>query len=139
MGLRRNTNTLDRPFTRNEVVMATGDLPGVPARTTGKVKVVNGVTWRRYWVFFENGVHLGSLDDHELVRPDDWDAFMAARAEREAASAAAAAAAAAGATNGEDASAAAAADDDSPNARLRAMVPAYLLERSASARARLSG
>ena len=138
MGLFRNTNTLDRPFTRNEIVMATEDLPGVPARTTGKVKVVNGVTWRRYWVFFENGVHLGSLDSHELVRPEDWDHFLAARAEREAAVAAAAAAAAAGAAAGDDTAAAAGAEDDSPNARLRAMVPEYLLERSASARARLS-
>ena len=137
MGLRRKTNTLDRPFARNEVVMATEDLPGVPARTTGKVKMVNGVTWRRYWVFFNNGVHLGSLDSHELVRPGDWDHFLAARAEREAAAAAAAVAAAAGAT-GEDTEAAAAGNDDSPNARLRAMVPEYLLERSASARARLS-
>ena len=137
MGLRRNTNTLDRPFTRNEVVMATGDLPGVPARTTGKVKMVNGFTWRRYWVFFENGVHLGSLDSHELVRPEDWEHFMTARAEREAAATAAAAAAAAGATNGEDTAAAAGADDDSPAAHLRAMVPEYLLERSAAARTRL--
>ena len=138
MGLFRNTNTLDRPFTRNEVVMATEDLPGVPARTTGKVKMVNGVTWRRYWVFFENGVQLGSLDSHELVRPEDWDHFLAARAEQEAAAAAAAAATAAGAAAGEDTEAAAGGDHDSPNARLRAMVPAYLLERSAQARARLS-
>ncbi|MCY4103093.1 MAG: hypothetical protein OXG55_07535 [bacterium] len=136
MGLFRDTNTLDRPFARNEIVMATEDLPGVPARTTGKVKVVNGVTWRRYWVFFENGVHLGSLDSHELVRPEDWGHFLAARAEREAAAAAAAAATATGADD--DTAAAASADDDSPNARLRAMVPEYLLERSAAARARLS-
>ncbi len=138
MGLRRKTNTLDRPFTRNEVVMATEDLPGVPARTTGKVKMTAGFTWRRYWVFFENGVQIGSLDSQELVRPDDWDHFFAAQAAREAAAAEAKAAAAAGATNGGDAAAAAGADDDSPNARLRAMVPDYLLERSASARARLS-
>lgn len=137
MGLFRNANTLDRPFARNEVVMATEDLPGVPARTAGKVKVVNGVTWRRYWVFFDNGVQLGSLDSHELVRPEDWEHFLTARAEREAAAAAAAAAAATGAAGGEDTAAAAGTDDDSPNARLRAMVPAYLLERSASARARL--
>ena len=136
MGPRRNTNTLDRPFTRNEVVMATEDLPGVPARTTGKVKMVNGVTWRRYWVFFENGVHLGSLDSHELVRPEDWDHFLAARAAREAAAAAAATATAAGAEADGD-TATAAGDDDSPNARLRAMVPAYLLERSEAARTRL--
>ncbi len=137
MGLRRNTNTLDRPFTRNEVVLATEDLPGVPARSSGKVKTVAGFTWKRYWVFFENGVQMGSLDSHQLVRPDDWDHFLAARAEQEAAAAAAAAAAASGqAADGETAAADNAADD-SPNARLRAMVPDYLLERSASARTRL--
>ena len=137
MGLRRNINTLDRPFTRNELVMATEDLPGVPARSAGKVKMVNGFTWRRYWVFFENGVQLGSLDSHQLVRPDDWDHFVAAKAAREAAAAAAAEAAAAGDAAGDAAGAADSAADDSPNARLRAMVPDYLLERSAAARTRL--
>ena len=138
MGLRRNTNTLDRPFTRNEVVMATEDLPGVPAHSTGKIKMVNGVTWRRYWVFFENGVQIGSLDSQQLVRPDDWDHFLAARAAQEAAAAAAAAAAASGAAAADDTGSADSAADDSPNAHLRAMVPDYLLERSASARTRLS-
>lgn len=137
MGLRRNTNTLDRPFTRNELVMATEDLPGVPARSAGKVKMVSGFTWRRYWVFFENGVQIGSLDSHQLVRPDDWNHFVAAKAAREAAAAAAAEAAAANGDNGDDAGAADGATDDSPAAKLRAMVPAYLLERSATARARL--
>lgn len=137
MGLRRTTNTLDQPFTRNEIVMAIDDLPGVPARTSGKVKMVSGVTWRRYWVFFENGVHIGSLDSHELVRPGDWEHFMAARAEREIAAAAAAAAAAAGEVAGTEVAAGNGAEDDSPAARLRALVPEYLLERSAAARARL--
>ena len=137
MGLRRNTNTLDRPFTRNEVVLATEDLRGVPARSSGKVKMVAGFTWKRYWVFFENGVQMGSLDNHQLVRPSDWDHFLAARAAREAAAAAATAAADGQAADG-DTGAADSAPDDSPNAHLRAMVPDYLLERSASARTRLS-
>ena len=138
MGLRRNTNTLDRPFTRNEVVLATEDLRGVPARSSGKVKMVAGFTWKRYWVFFENGVQMGSLDNHQLVRPSDWDHFLAARAAREAAAAAAAAAAADGQAADGATAAAGSAPDDSPNAHLRAMVPDYLLERSASARTRLS-
>ena len=138
MGLRRNTNTLDRPFTRNEVVLATGDLPGVPVRSSGKVKMVAGFMWKRYWVFFENGVQMGSLDSHQLVRPIDWDHFLVARAERETTAAAAAAEAAAGQTADDETGAADSTPDDGPNAHLRAMVPDYLLERSASARARLS-
>ena len=139
MGLRRNANTLDRPFTKNEIVVATEDLPGVPARSAGKVKLVAGVTWRRYWVFFDNGVQMGSLDSDQLVRPRDWENFLAAQAAREAAEAAAAAAAAAGAAAGAEAAATASvgADDDSPAGRMRAMVPPHLLERSASARTRL--
>ena len=67
MGLRRNTSTLDRPFTRNEVVLATEDLPGIPARSAGKVKMVAGFSWKRYWVFFDNGIQMGSLDSDQLV------------------------------------------------------------------------
>ena len=141
MGLRRNTNTLDRPFTRNEIVLATEDLPGIPARSPGKVKMVAGFSWKRYWVFFDNGIQMGSLDSDQLVRPRDWENFLAAKAAREAAAAAKAAAAAAGAAAGVEATAAAtdSADADGPNAQLRALVPPHLLERSANARSRLGG
>lgn len=47
---------------RRQKVCAAIDLPGVPAGTRGKVYLVNGLTWIRYRVAFENGVELGSLD-----------------------------------------------------------------------------
>ncbi len=141
MGWRKAGSTLEKPFVKNEIVMSTEDLPGVPARTQGKVKMVNGFTWRRYWVFFENGVKLGTLDSDQLVRPRDWNRFQSVKTERETASVAVAAAsvATAAAESGGDGVAAAVSggDDDSPAAKLRALVPPHLLERSASARARL--
>lgn len=131
----------DTPFRKNEVVVNTLDLPGVPEKTKGKIKVINGFKWTRYWVFFENGVELGQLDADEIVRPQHWDHFFEQKAlEEERAKAAAEAAA-----KGEEAAAtggggdAAAADPNDPLARIRAMVPPHLLERSAAARARLGG
>lgn len=132
----------DTPFRKNEVVKATLDLPGVPEGTTGKIKVINGFSWTRYWVFFENGVELGQLDTDELVRPQHWDHFFEQKAlaeeqARKAAEAEANGAAAAAEAGGGDA--AAEADPNDPLAKVRAMVPAHLLERSAAARARLGG
>lgn len=129
----------DTPFKKNERVSATVDLPGVPAGTQGQVKVINGFDWRRYWVFFDNGVELGHLDEGELVRPRHWDHWHEQKAAAEAAAAAAettADGADAGVDGGGDA---AGADPNDPLAAIRAMVPPYLLERSAAARARLSG
>lgn len=125
------------PFRRNEVVSATLDLPGVPEGTKGKVKLVNGFEWRRYWVFFDNGVELGQLDNNDLVRPAHWDDFFTRKAEAEAAAARAAEAAAAGADAAADGAVATATDANDPLAAIRALVPAHLLERSASARTRL--
>ncbi len=70
---------LDAPFRKGEKVRATTDLPGVPEGTDGRVKLVNGVTWTRYWVFFDNGVGLGSLDHRQLVRRGQWDEFVERR------------------------------------------------------------
>jgi len=128
------------PFKKNEVVKSTMTLPGVPEGTEGKVKVINGFSWKRYWVFFENGVEMGQLDEDELVRPYHWDEFFEQKAAAEERARAAAEAAAKGesvAAAGGDA--AAAADPNDPLARIRALVPPHLLERSAAARARLGG
>lgn len=130
----------EAPFKKNEVVKATRDLPGVPAGTTGKVKVINGFDWQRYWVFFDNGVDLGQLDNGELVRPQHWDHYFEQQAiEAERAAKAAQASQSATADGDGAAGADAAADPNDPLARLRALVPAHLLERSAQARARLGG
>lgn len=53
---------------RHQKVKAAVDLPGVPAGTTGKVYLVNGLTWIRYRVAFDNGVEIGSLD-REVLEP----------------------------------------------------------------------
>jgi hypothetical protein len=130
----------DTPFKKNDVVKATMDLPGVPQGTLGKIKIINGFAWIRYWVFFDNGVDLGQLDTDELVRPEHWDYFFEQKELAEERARLAAEAVANGAeVSAEGSDAAAAADPNDPLARIRSLVPAHLLERSAAARARLGG
>ena len=58
---------------RKEKVVAAVDLPGVPAGTPGKVFLIDGITWIRYRVLFENGVEIGSLDRSVLARRSEWE------------------------------------------------------------------
>ena len=58
---------------RHAKVVAAVDLPNVPVGTKGKVMLVNGLTWIRYWVRFDNGVQLGQLNRAQLAHRDDWD------------------------------------------------------------------
>ena len=81
MGLFSKKDDYNRMFSRNERVVAAYDLPGVPERTGGKIKMVNGFEWQRYWVFFDNGVQLGSLDGSALLRPQHWDRWRGEREE----------------------------------------------------------
>ena len=53
-------------------VVARADLRDVPAGTTGKVTMVTGIYWIRYWVRFENGVSLGSINRSRLATVDEW-------------------------------------------------------------------
>jgi hypothetical protein len=55
---------------RKDRVEAAEDLPDVPAGTPGRVFVVVGFRWSRYWVHFENGVELGQLDRSQLTLLD---------------------------------------------------------------------
>ena len=55
----------------------------------------NGLTWKRYWVRFENGELLGHVDHDDIVIARAWDDYFAAKE-------AAAAAAEAGATGATD-------------------------------------
>lgn len=129
----------DDPFKKNEHVVATEDLRGVPEGTRGRVKLINGFDWVRYWVFFDNGVQLGSIDGTQLVRPQHFRQFQIdreARIEREAA-AALAALNAPGAAAGDADGAAAVVDANDPLAALRAKVGPRLLELSANARIRV--
>ena len=81
MGLFSKSDDYNRIFRRNERVVAAYDLPGVPERTGGKIKMVNGFEWYRYWVFFDNGVQLGSLDGSALLRPHHWERWRSEREE----------------------------------------------------------
>jgi hypothetical protein len=62
-----------------ERVVTTTDLPGIPEGTAGKVIVVEGLTWIRYWVRFENGVVRGSLNRKVLARPSEWTELVRRR------------------------------------------------------------
>jgi len=55
---------------RDDHVAAAVDMTGVPAGTRGRVKLVNGFTWIRYWVMFDNGVDKGSIDRAQLNKTD---------------------------------------------------------------------
>jgi hypothetical protein len=120
------TTTTAPTLRKGDAVVAAVDLRGVPAGTTGKVSIVNGLTWIRYWVRFANGVVMGSINRSKLATPDEWerrhDEPVEAAASAEAASDGAAEASSAGGgveING-------------------ALVPQKLLDRSKAARERLS-
>jgi hypothetical protein len=51
----------------NDKVVASVDLPGVPAGTPGKVILANGFNWFRYRVLFANGQEVGDLDGRNLT------------------------------------------------------------------------
>ena len=123
----------NRPMKRGEKIISANPLPGVPEGTRGRVKVVNGFEWIRYWIFFENGIALGSVDHGDVVRQKEWERFKIQRiADREAAADAAERAA-----SGESAlpSSEAAAESDGGAADSFG-IPAHLLERSRLARDR---
>lgn len=69
------------PYRKNTKVRAAVDLPGVPEGTPGKVKLVQGITWLRYWLQFDNGVWLGSVDHSQIVPAAEWDEFLRRREE----------------------------------------------------------
>lgn len=117
---------LSAPIRRGAKVRATTDLPRVPKGTEGKVAMANGLTWRRYWVRFENGELLGHVDHDDIVISRAWEDFFAAKEAR----AAAAEADAAGTADGDGGGGAAAGDNPFG-------VPQYLLDRTQAALERL--
>lgn len=116
------TVDLKAPIKSGAKVRATTDLPGVPAGTEGKVAMANGITWKRYWVRFDNGELLGHVDHDDIVIARAWDRYFA---EKERAAAAAAA--------GIDESAATSAESAGAAAENAFGVPQYLLDRTKSA------
>ena len=124
-----------RPIRKGDKVVATADLAGVPEGTTGKVRLVNGFSrpgsWMRYWVFFENGVDLGSIGSDKLVRAKAWPEYQAER-ERRAALGPVEAAGDGAAAAAPQAAGDAAADAPADGAASR--IPAHLLERTQNRR-----
>ena len=110
----------DTPFRKGDKVTATVTLPRVPEGTSGVVKLVNGLTWTRYWVFFDNGTDLGSIDQTALVRTKQWADYQLQRTEKAVAVVAPAAAASAAADGAAEAASAA----------TSSRVPEHLLERA---------
>ena len=124
MPKKESTDELLKP---KERVVATDDMPGIPAGTTGRVILPEGLTWIRYWVRFDNGQTKGSINRKKLARPDEWADLQERRARGEDVDAPAGAdGAAAGTASGSD--------DGSASAVGDGPVPAYLLERSRARR-----
>lgn len=86
----------------NDRVLATEALRGVPVGTGGKVIHVQGLTWTRYWVWFDNGERVGTIGRTKLATPAEWDQRHAVGAEAPVATRAVAVAAV-GAAEGGDA------------------------------------
>jgi hypothetical protein len=86
-----------------EKVVAARHMPGIPEGTKGKVVMVAGFEWIRYWVRFENGQVRGSIDRSKLARVKDWQEIQARRARGEADTDAVAGPAAAAADDGDEA------------------------------------
>ena len=108
---------------RGAKVVALTDMRGVPRGTTGRVTMVSGLSWIRYFVDFDNGVSMPSVDRSKLATPSEWQEWKdrpegaAAAAAEEAPTEEAAAGEATESVGG---------------------IPAHLLERSRQARERLA-
>lgn len=109
------------PLARRARVVSLTDMRGVPRGTPGRVTMVSGLSWIRYFVDFDNGASLPSLARSKLATPDEWRNWKERPAGAEAAVAAGATAASPVAAVGEAVGG----------------IPAHLLERSRQARERL--
>lgn len=126
------TDTAPEQLTKGAKVIARVDLRDVPAGTAGRVSMVTGLSWIRYWVRFDNGVSLGTIDRKRLATPEQWKRYLAGDEDLDGDTAGSAEAAGDDAEGGDDGEAGKA----TPNGTV---VPQKLLERSAAARARLGG
>jgi hypothetical protein len=111
---------------KGEKVVLTTDLRSVPEGTEGKVVLVVGLTWIRYWVAFDNGVAVGSINRKHLATPAEWKRRLEGGDEAESGTAEA----------GDDA-VAAGGDDGGGYTHAGVLVPQLLIDRSKAARERL--
>jgi hypothetical protein len=124
----------EAPFRRNEKVISTEAIDHVPEGTKGKVMLVNGFSWVRYWVHFEDGTDIGSIDQTKLVRAKEWKDYLAERKARAEAPEVTEAV-----TDAADADAGGAGGATESATVNGVAVPGFLLERAKAARARLGG
>ncbi|MCB0977678.1 MAG: hypothetical protein KDB02_09485 [Acidimicrobiales bacterium] len=129
------TATATKQLSKGAKVVARTNLRDVPEGTPGRVQLVNGFAWTRYWVRFDNDVSIGSIDRKVLATADEWKRFKAGEPDVFGDAPVAAdgdgGADAAGADGG-----AAGGGKATPSGTV---VPQKLLDRSAAARARLGG
>src|SRR4051812_29283909 len=122
----------DDQLRKKAKVVAVEDLRDVPAGTPGRVILVDGFTWIRYWVRFDNGVDLGSISRSQLATADEWARHLSGDLVLGGSSSGGADAAA-------DSDAGGDADDGGGKATPSGtLVPQKLLDRSSAARARLA-
>lgn len=77
------TETLSKDLRKGAKVVAREAMRDVPEGTTGKVSMVTGLTWIRYWVRFDHGVSIGSVNRKRLATPDEWQRYLAGEEEVE--------------------------------------------------------
>ncbi len=123
------SSTIANDLRKGDKVVAAADLRDVPAGTKGKVALVNGLSWVRYWVRFDNGVAIGSVNRSHLATPEEWERKLSG-VEDVAAGPVEAAADGDGATDG-----AAGGGVTTANG---SVVPQRLIDRAKAARARLT-
>ncbi len=112
------------PLSEGETVRAKVALRGVPVGTLGKVIHVQGLSWIRYWVWFDNGERVGTIDRAKLMTIPEFERRLAGGDDLSTA-------ASGGATAAGAVAADAAAGPESVNG-----VPGILIERSRLARER---
>lgn len=127
------SSTVAPDLRKGEKIVAAVDLRGVPVGTTGKVALVEGLSWIRYWVRFDNGVAIGSVRRNHLATAGEWKRKLSGADEVVAGAGDDAAADGDEAAGGDGA---ASGGITTPNG---ALVPQKLIDRAKAARARLGG
>jgi hypothetical protein len=108
---------------RGDKVIAVKTIGAIPEGTRGVIKVVDGFQWTRYWVAWETGQWMGTVDSAAVVGADRYEDYK--REQAEAAASPPAAVAVAAPEDGGEATAGSASG-----------IPQHLLERSRLARER---
>jgi hypothetical protein len=111
---------------KGDKVVLTTDMREVPEGTEGKVVLVVGLSWIRYWVSFDNGVAVGSINRKHLATPAEWKRRLAGGDEAQAAS-----------TDAGEVAEAGGGDDGGGYTHAGVLVPQLLIDRSKAARERL--